>query len=110
MPCDTGYPGSGMKLAPEWYAELGVTICSQRGDPGLFSLAFYFRNGTVKPGEPLFLASTAPPPQPWRTQVLFLGRTAVIFHEGLRVLHVQTLVLGTGAQGDHLCQLTHQTP
>ena len=60
-------------------AELGETICSQRGDPGLFSLAFYFRNGTVLPGEPLCLTPTAPP---WRTQVLFLGRTAVIFHEG----------------------------
>ena len=38
-----------MKLAPEQYAEaeLGETVCSQRGDPGLFSLALYFRNGTV---------------------------------------------------------------
>ena len=98
-----------MKLAPEQYAEaeLGENVHRQQGNPGLFSLVFYFRNGTALLGEPLFLTPTAPL---WRTQVLFLGRTAVIFHEGLRVLHVQTLVLGTGAQGDHLCQLTHQTP
>lgn len=63
VPCDTGYPGSGMKLAPEWYAELGVSICSQQGDPGLFSLAFYFRNGTVKPGEPYSSRPLPPPPR-----------------------------------------------